>query len=69
MSKYNITMDFLDFQRLEKAKNELINLKSKLRECINKQDNTYLINIRQLKQIAKEQLPYEVDEGDIFIDV
>lgn len=69
MSKYNITMDFLDFQRLEKAKNELINLKSKLRECINKQDNTYLINIRQLKQIAKEQLPYEVDEGDIFVDV
>lgn len=69
MSQYTISMDYNEFKRFEKAKQDLINLKSRLRGCINKQDNTYLINIRQLKQIAKEQLPYEVDEGDIFIDV
>lgn len=69
MSKYTITMDYVEFQRLQKFKNDFINLKSRLSKCINKQENTYLINIEELKEIAKEQLPFEIDKGDIFIDV
>ena len=69
MSKYTISMDYIEFQRHEKAKNDLKELKLKLQNCIERQDNTYLFDIKQLKQIAKEQLPYEIDEGDIIIDV
>lgn len=69
MSKYTISMDYIEFQRLEKAKQDLKILKNRLLDCIDKSGETYLIKIEQLKQIAKEQLSFEPDKGDIFIDV
>lgn len=69
MSQYTISMDYNEFKRFEKAKQELQTLKNRLRVCIDTKNKPYMINIKELKQIAKEQLLFEIDEGDIFIDV
>ena len=69
MSQYTISMDYNEFKRFEKAKQELQILKNRLRECINTENIPYMINIKELKKIATEQLLFEVDKGDIFIDV
>ena len=69
MSKYKISMDYNEFQRLEKSQKSLTLLCNRLRSCIDYQSKPMMINIKELKKIAIEQLPFEVDEGDIFVDV
>lgn len=69
MSQYTISMDYNEFKRLEKSKQDLQILKSRLLNCIDQRNKPYMINIKQLKEIAKEQLSFIPDEGDIFIDV
>lgn len=69
MSKYTVTMDYNDFERFQKRKKELEELKSKILSCVEYQKDTpIIVHINELKEIALKLLPFEVSSEDIIID-
>lgn len=67
MPKYRITMDYLDFQRLEKAKEELFELKRKLSGCIEYQTGLKPVaDIKKLKKIALDCTDYKFSENEVL---
>ncbi|MBR5304885.1 MAG: hypothetical protein IKU37_08695 [Candidatus Gastranaerophilales bacterium] len=67
MPKYQITMEYLDFQRLEKAKKELQELKKELSDCIEyHHESRPTVDIRKLKNIALKYSDYNYIESDLI---
>lgn len=67
MPKYQITMDYLDFQRLEKTKKELQELKKELADCIEYHHNSSpVVDMKKLKTIALKCSNYSYIESDLI---
>ena len=69
MSRYTITMDYNDFERFQKRKKELEDLKSEILSCVEYQKDTpIIVHTNKLKEIALRLLPFEISSEDIIID-
>lgn len=67
MPKYQITMDYLDFQRLEKTKKELQDLKKELADCIEyHHESSPTVDIKKLKNIALKCSNYSYIESELI---
>lgn len=70
MTKYTISMDYKEFEKLKNYEEELKNLKKELSECVSymQQGVPVIIHTKKLNKIALRYIPIEIEPNEVIVN-